>query len=431
MRAVDRHAAFAVPYSRSWSWSWPAELPRTEKIHRTINLLRRGGNEPGQGNALGIREGDSMNTWRNVKVWFAGGLAVAGLLAACGGGDDGSNVAPQPIVGTDQSRVYAVTNLVSDDPAVPASHTDPNLQNGWGVAFNPKGFAWVAANHTSKSTLYDGNGVPQSLVVSVPATNDADPTGIVFNATQDFKVTQGAASAPAAFIFVGEAGTVSGWAPSVNQNASVTMFDGSAANKVYKGLAIASFNGTNYLYATDFHNGKVDVFNGSFALTALPGGFANPALPAGYAPFGIQAIGDRIYVAYAKRAATGDDEQAGDGLGVVAVFDTGGTLIKQLAVGGALNAPWGIALAPANFGLFSGALLVGNFGDGKINAFDPASGNMMGTLSKADGTPIAVDGLWGIAFGNDVQNQPSNTLFFAAGPADEAHGLYGRIDLKQ
>ena len=371
-----------------------------------------------------------MNTRRNVKGWLTGGLVLAGLLAACGGGDGGSEVPLQPIAGPAVSSVYAVTNLVSDGPAVSAAHTDANLKNGWGLAFNPKGFAWVAANGTSKSTLYDGNGVPQSLVVSVPATSDADPTGIVFNATPDFKVTQGAASAPAAFIFVGEAGTVSGWAPSVNSTASVTMFDGSAANKVYKGLAIASFSGTNYLYAADFHNGKVDVFNGSFAPATLPGGFANPGLPAGYAPFGIQAIGDRIYVAYAKRAATGDDEQGGDGLGVVAVFDTGGTLIRQLAVGGALNAPWGMAMAPANFGGFSGALLVGNFGDGKINALDPATGNMLGTLSKADGTPIVVDGLWGIAFGNDLLSQPSNTLFFAAGPSDEAHGLYGRIDLK-
>ncbi|HMA10109.1 MAG TPA: TIGR03118 family protein, partial [Ramlibacter sp.] len=234
----------------------------------------------------------------------------------------------------------------------------------------------------------------------------------------------------APFIFVGENGTVSGWAPSVNATASITMFDGSSTNKVYKGLAIASFNGANYLYAADFHNGKVDVFNGSYAPTTLPGGFANPGLPAGYAPFGIQAIGDRIYVAYTLRAATSDDGQGGPGVGVVAVFDTGGTLIKQLAVGGALNAPWGMAMAPANFGAASGALLVGNFGDGMVNAFDPATGNLIGSLGKADGTPIVIDGLWGIAFGNDVKDQPSNTLFFASGPADEAHGLYGRVDLK-
>jgi uncharacterized protein (TIGR03118 family) len=402
-----------------------------EEFHWAINLLRPGGNEPGQGNALGIRKGDSMKTWRKVKGWLAGGFVMAGLLAACGGGDNGSPVAVSPLVGTNSNKVFAVTNLVSDGAAVPAAHTDPNLRNGWGVAFNPKGFAWVAVNGTSKSTLYDGNGVPQSLVVSVPAASDADPTGIVFNATQDFKVTQGATAAPAAFIFAGESGTLSGWAPSVNGTASVTMFDGSAANKVYKGLAIASFNGVNYLYAADFHNGKVDVFNGTFAPTTLPGGFANPTLPPGFAPFGIQALGGRIYVAYAKRAPTGDDEQAGDGLGVIAAFDTGGTLISQLAVGGVLNAPWGMAMAPANFGLFSGALLVGNFGDGKINAFDPGTGALMGTLSGANGAPLVVDGLWGIAFGNDVQNQPSNTLFFAAGPADEAHGLYGRIDLKQ
>jgi uncharacterized protein (TIGR03118 family) len=378
----------------------------------------------GQGNALGLREGDSMSIRRNVKGWLVGGLVLAGLLAACGGGGGGSSSLPS------LGSAYAVTNLVSDGPAVSAAHTDPNLLNPWGLAFGPKTFAWVADNHSSKSTLYDGNGVPQALVVSVPSTSDADPTGIVFNGTQDFKVTQGATSAPAAFIFAGEAGMVSGWAPSVSPTASITMYDGSAANKVYKGLAIGSFNGANYLYAADFHNGKVDVFNGSFALTNLPGGFANPSLPTGYAPFGIQAIGNRIYVTYALRPATGDDEQAGAGLGVLAVFDTGGTLIKQLAVGGALNAPWGLAMAPAQFGAFSGDLLVGNFGDGTINAFDPATGNMVGTLGTADGTPIVIDGLWAIVFGNDVQNQPSTTLFFTAGPQSEAHGLYGRIDLK-
>jgi uncharacterized protein (TIGR03118 family) len=369
-----------------------------------------------------------MKRLHRVKAWLACGLAVglAGMITACGGGGDGAGMSTPP-----PSAVYAVTNLVSDGSAVPAAHTDTHLVNGWGVAFNPQGFAWVANNGTSTSTLYDGNGVPQSLVVGVPATMDADPTGIVFNRTQDFKVGAGARAAPAFFIFVGEAGTVSGWAPSVSANTAITMYDGSAAGKVYKALAIASFSNANYLYAADFHNAKVDVFNGSFSLATLPGGFVDPQLPAGYAPFGIQAIGDRIYVAYAKQQSGSDDEQAGTGLGVLAVFDTGGNFVKQLVgPGGSLNAPWGMAMAPADFGVFSGALLVGNFGDGKINAFDASTGAMMGTLSKADNTPIVVDGLWGIAFGNNLSSQPSNTLFFAAGPADESHGLYGRIDVK-
>jgi uncharacterized protein (TIGR03118 family) len=373
-----------------------------------------------------------MNDWRAIRSWVATGTVagLAGIITACGGGG-GSGTGGAVGGSFPSSAVFAVTNLVSDGPAVPAAHTDTHLVNGWGVAFNPKGYAWVANNGTSTSTLYDGNGVAQSLVVGVPATMDADPTGLVFNDTQDFKVGSGAGAAPAAFIFTGEAGMISGWSPSVSANTSITMYDGSAANKVYKALAIAKFNNANYLYAADFHNGKVDVFNGSFAPVTLAGAFVDPQLPSGYAPFGIQAIGNSIYVSYAKQQAGSDDEQAGDGFGALAVFDTGGNFVKQLvAPGGSLNAPWGMAMAPADFGVFGGALLVGNFGDGKINAFDPATGTMKGTLSNADKTPIVIDGLWGIAFGNDLFNQPSTTLFFAAGPADESHGLYGRIDVK-
>jgi uncharacterized protein (TIGR03118 family) len=199
---------------------------------------------------------------------------------------------------------------------------------------------------------------------------------------------------------------------------------------VYKGLALASANGVQLLYATDFHNGRIDVFNTSFEPVTPPGNFVDPELPAGFAPFGIQAIGSRVYVAYAKRQAGEDDEQAGAGLGAVAVFDTTGNFIKQLAVGGTLNAPWGIAIAPDGFGALAGRLLVGNFGDGRINAFDAVTGAPAGTLAGADGKPLAIDGLWGIAFGNGVDNQPVNTLFFAAGPGNEAHGLYGRIDFQ-
>ena len=383
-----------------------------------------------------------MIEWRNYRGWLLAGLvstAFAAFVTACGGGGGGMSSGTgtynpgSPMGSTpppSQGKVYAVTNLVSDTTAIPAAHHDPNLVNGWGVAFNPNAYAWVANNGTSTSTLYDGNGVPQSLVVSVPATKDANPTGIVFNGTQDFKVGSGAGAAPALFLFVGEAGTLSGWAPGVNATASITVYDGSTLGKVYKSLAIANFSSANFLYASDFANNKIDVFDGSFALATLPGGFVDPTLPAGYGPFGIQAIGNRIYVAYAKHQTTGIDEQAGAGLGVVAVFDTGGNFVKELATGGALNAPWGMAMAPAGFGTFAGALLVGNFGDGKINAFDPTTGAMLGTLSNASGAPLVIDGLWGIAFGNGLLNQPATTLFFAAGPNAEAHGLYGRIDVQ-
>ena len=321
---------------------------------------------------------------------------------------------------------YAGTSLVSDTAALPAAHTDPNLVNAWGVAFNPRGFVWVAANGTAKSTLYDGNGVPQTLVVSTPA----GPTGIVFNGTQDFKLSQNGVTAPSPFIFASESGSISAWSPSVSPVTALVVFDGSAGGSVYKGLAISAYAGANYLYAADFHNGRVDVFDAAFARVSLPGPFSDPALPAGYAPFGIQAIGERIYVAYAMREASGDDEEAGAGLGIINVYDSGGTLLKRLVTGGALNAPWGMALAPADFGTASNMLLVGNFGDGKIHVYDPATGDGGGALRMADGKPLVIDGLWGIAFGNGLNSQPANTLFYAAGPADETHGQYGRIDLK-
>lgn len=337
---------------------------------------------------------------------------------------------PTPAPSPTPGMAYATTALVSDDGT--AANTDANLKNGWGIAFNPAGFVWVADNGTSKSTLYDGNGVPQSLVVSIPAgqAGAAAPTGIVFNSSQDFAVTQNGVSGASTFIFVGEAGTVSGWSPAVNMNSAVSVFDGGSAGNIYKGVALASSSGANHLYATDFHNGKVDVFDGSFTRVSLAGSFTDPSLPSGYAPYGIQAIGSNIYVSFAKQDTQAEDEVMGAGLGVVDVFDTGGNFIKQLVNGGTLNAPWGMAMAPANFGAFSNDLLVANFGDGKINAFDPDTGAYAGTLSTSDGNPIVIDGLWGIAFGNGINSQPTNTLFYAAGPAAESHGLYGRIDVQ-
>ncbi|MES2017489.1 MAG: TIGR03118 family protein [Pseudomonadota bacterium] len=352
-----------------------------------------------------------------------GGAALAAGLVACGGGYGGGNDGyhPPPAVATK----FAATALVSDG-AIAASHTDAKLVNPWGLAFNPTGYVWVANNGTDSSTLYDGNGVPQSLVVTTPA----GPTGIVYNGSQDFMVTQNAISGPSRFIFVTQAGTLSGWSPAVNQNAALTVVPaGGPTGPLYQGLAIGAYAGANYLYAADFRHNAVDVYNATFTKVTLPGVFHDMALPAGYAPFGIQGIADRIYVAYAKQDASGSEEVTGAGLGIINVFDSGGVFIKRLVTGGALNAPWGMALAPGNFGSFSGDLLVANFGDGKINAYRP-SGHLDGTLSKTDGTPIAIDGLWGIAFGNGINAQPRNTLFYTAGPQDEAHGVYGRIDMQ-
>jgi uncharacterized protein (TIGR03118 family) len=372
-----------------------------------------------------------MRSWPNILAPTAA-LLSAMSIASCGGGGGGASMNPAPM-----ASGFVATNLVSNVNSSTnpynGSNVDPHLVNAWGIAFNPQGFVWVANNGTQTSTLYDGMGMPQSLVVSIPpgAAGPANPTGIVFNGSTAFQVTQGGASGASVFIFAGEAGTISGWSPRVNANNAVVAVDGASKGKVYKGLAIASVGGAPRLYAADFHNAVVDVFDGNFAPVVVSGAFVDPNLPAGYAPFGIQAIGSQIFVSYAKQDAQGADEVAGSGLGALDVFDAAGNLQQRLIPpGGKLNAPWGIAMAPANFGPFSNDVLVGNFGDGTINAFDPASGAFLGSLSDGNGTALVISGLWGLAFGNGINSQPTNTLFFAAGPADESNGVYGRIDFQ-
>jgi uncharacterized protein (TIGR03118 family) len=373
-----------------------------------------------------------MHIHPKAAAWFKAALSGAVLataLAACGGGDD--DPAPPPVVTPPvATSAYGTTALVAD--VAPAPHVDPNLVNAWGIAFNPTGFVWVNNQGSSTSTLYDGAGVPQTLVVAIPAgtAGAARPTGIVFNGSTDFKVTQNGVTGASPFIFVGEAGTVSGWSPAVNRTNAVTVVD-TGGNAVYKGLAIASSGGANFIYATDFRNGRIDVYNATFQKVVLPGGtFTDPNLPQEYAPFGIQAAGDRIYVSYVQRNASGTEEVRGAGLGVIDAFDTSGAFIARVATGGALNAPWGMAISSANFGDFSNSLLVANAGDGKINAYNAATGTLMGTLSRSGNTPIVIDGLRGIAFGNGVQAQPRNTLFYTAGPANGTHGQYGKIELQ-
>lgn len=333
-----------------------------------------------------------------------------------------------------QPYYYEVRRLVADVAALGAENVDPNLVNAWGVAFNPFGFVWVAAEGSGRSTLYDGDGHPQTLVVAIPppagSTTAGEPTGIVFYGGGGFIVSNGSSSGPSRFIFAGEDGVISGWAPNVDFTNAIPVVDNSAAGSVYKGLAIGAGGSGALLYAADFRNGRIDVFDAMFQPATLPGRpFHDPHLPHGFAPFGVQAINGDIYVSYAKQDHDRDHEVAGRGLGLVSVFSPTGEYVRRLITRGALNAPWGMALAPASFGKFGNRLLVANFGDGAINAYDVANGRFAGRLRGTDREPLRIDGLWGLSFGNGVNNQPQNTLFFTAGPGREVHGLYGRIDV--
>jgi uncharacterized protein (TIGR03118 family) len=384
-----------------------------------------------------------MSSTNRLKLYgFACASAI--VLAACGGGGGYSGgmapvVAPPPAAGGPAPAVmgkgFAATNLVSDLPVANMlyanANADPKLGDAWGVAFNPHAFVWVANRATSTSTLYDGAGVPQSLVVSLPpgVAGAARPTGIVFNGHSDFMVTANGMTGASAFIFAGQGGTLSGWSPGVDQTHAVMAFDGGNAGAVYTGLALASRGASDFLYAADFRHATVDMFDANFS--KVGGGFVDQSLPDGYAPYGIQAIGDQVYVSYARQGAQTGAAVTGAGQGAVDVFDTAGNLVKRLVTpGSALNAPWGMAMAPAAFGTVGNTLLVANVGDGRINAFDASTGALMGTLSTADGNPIAIDGLHGIAFGNGIGDQSTNTLFFAAGPGGGSHGVYGRIDIR-
>jgi uncharacterized protein (TIGR03118 family) len=315
---------------------------------------------------------------------------------------------------------YQQHNLVSDVPGL-ADRVDPNLVNPWGIASGPTTPFWVADNHTSKSSVYDGNGVPTRAAVVIAGA----PSGIVFNATTDFAVAPGQ---PAKWLFATEDGTIAGWDTGA---ATVTKVDLSALGTVYKGLALGSSGGKSYLYATNFSAGRVDVFDVNFVPVALAGTFTDPNLPVGFAPFNVQNVGGRLYVTYAMQDAAKHDDVSGPGSGYVSVFDTSGQLLQRLVSKGPLNSPWGVVLAPAGFGGLSGALLVGNFGDGRINAFNPATGAWLGAIADGSGRAISIDGLWGLTFGNGAKAGDTHILYFTAGIAGggavEDHGLFGSI----
>jgi uncharacterized protein (TIGR03118 family) len=361
---------------------------------------------------------------RQKTVQIAMACLTSTVLAACGGSDHNNSSSAM-------NAEFKSTILVSDG-SVSAPNIDPNLKNGWGIAFNPTGPMWVSDNDTKKSTLYDGNGVVQSLVVTIPpnaAGQAAGPTGIQFNTTTDFPISaNGGTPANAVFMWATDAGTIAAWSPKVLPTQAVTVHDDGTGGAVYKGLALGTNAGENLLYATDFHNKKIDVFNTSFTKVQLAGSFNDPGLPAGFSPFGIAIIGGTVYVTYAVLGPDGHTQVNGPGNGVVDSFDTAGNFIKRIATGNTLNSPWGVVIAPANFGSVSNDLLVGNFGEGTIDAFNPSSGAFVGALTQTDGSTFKQPGIWGLSFGNNFVSQPLNTLFFAAGPSPTS-GVYGRLDL--
>jgi uncharacterized protein (TIGR03118 family) len=339
---------------------------------------------------------------------------------------------------------------VSDLPGL-ARLLDPTLKNPWGISLSPNGGAfWVSSNGGGVSELYlgDVNGNPLSapFKVTIPG---GSPTGQVFNPNQpamangnstDFSVTDGTNTAASVFIFASRTGAIAGWNPTVGAPIQTPfgMLSGTAevgfqANNgaIYDGLAIGTVGAAHFLYAADFHNGKIDVIDGQFHQVALGtqgfGTFADPNLPQGFAPFNIQNLGGKLFVTYAKQNAAATADVAGAGNGFIDVYDTSGHLLQRLVSGGALNSPWGLALAPANFGNFSNDLLVGNFGDGTINAYNPTTGAFVGQMQDDNGNAIQIGDLWGLSFGNGVSSGPANTLFFSAGINSGRDGLFGSL----
>jgi len=324
------------------------------------------------------------------------------------------------------SDAYTVNPLVSDGAATAAAATDTSLVNGWGLSAGPTTPWWASDNGTNLSTLYSGTGAKAPLTVSVPGS----PTGTVFNGSgSDFVVSQDGSSGASRFLFSTESGTILGWNPAVNGTVALVGVDRSSVGAVYKGLAIAN----DRLYATDFHNGRVDVFDASFKLTTTAGRFTDAKVAKGFAPFGIQALNGDIFVTYAKQDAARHDDVPVPGQAYVDEFTPDGQLIARVVNSGKknapLDAPWGLALAPASFNVFGGDLLVGNFGNGRISAYIKRSDTWVykGQLRLGNGTPLTIDGLWAIAFGNGSAAGPSDTLYFLAGPSGEQHGLFGSI----
>ncbi|MGC2494932.1 TIGR03118 family protein [Candidatus Binatus sp.] len=334
---------------------------------------------------------------------------------------------------------YAQTNLVVSQKSLKGKIRDKNLSNPWGLVQGPTPF-WVSDNNAGVSTLYDGNGkiftvadgkkqVP--FVVTIPPPNGSNvvaaPDGIVFNGvTADFGGDM--------FIFSTEDGTISGWQEADGTSATLHVDNSQVPNStngaVYKGLAIATVGGNQFIYATNFRSGDVDVFDSSYnPVTSLTGTFTDPNPIAGFAPFGITLFGtSNLWVSYAMQDAAKHDPVHQVGAGYIDMFTTEGVFVERFATGGNLNAPWGMVLTPSSFGPLGGDFWIGNFGDGNINAFN-SSGTNVGQPTDSKGTPLNANGLWALVFGNGSNNAATTSLYFTAGPNMETEGIFGKFDV--
>jgi len=388
---------------------------------------------------------------RETLAVAAVGVLCTVALAACGGGSGGGTLgsnAPAPMsADPPPATAFTDTALVSNNVGVVATTTtiDAHLSNPWGIAVAPGLPFWIADNNSNLSTLYSGTGAVETqeitgstdVGITIPssaANVPSNPTGQVYNGGGGFLVTTPNGQETALFIFDGEGGTIAAWAKDSGA-AAVTAYDDGVANganhAVYKGLAIGTVSGATYLYATDLHNNKVDVFDTNFAKpAAMQGKFVDPNMPAGFVPFGIAAVDNQLYVTFAMQDQAMHDEVTGAGLGYVDAFDFNGNILNRVASGGVLNAPWGIAVAPAGFGSLAGDLLIGNFGDGTVNIFTPNGTSLatsVGPLMVSNGGAVSIPGLWSLAFGNGDPDKPATTLFYTAGFANQTDGVFGSI----
>lgn len=353
-------------------------------------------------------------------------IVIAGLLVLA--------ATPSPVhAAASLNAGYVETNLVSDLPGI-ARHQDARALNSWGIVAGPAS-VWVNHNHSGSTVVYGPFGTVHPYAINIPApgggANAGAPTGLEFNRTPQFVLTNAHKHAPATFLVATEDGTIVAWNQTINGSNAVIMADRSGADAVYKGVAIVrDTNDAPLLFAADFHNGQIDVFDGGFHYLRS---FTDPDVPGGYAPFNVRNIRGRLFATFAKQLGPdAEDDEPGPGNGYVDIFDTDGTMLRRFATRGALNSPWGLAVAPRNFGVFSHALLVGNFGDGRINAYDILTGKLLGHMTHADGSDLAIPGLWGLTFERDELPEKesffvADRLYFTAGPNDEDDGLFGII----